>query len=86
MTEEKQEKKAWRVCSDMRVGELEDTLNALAAEGYQAFRIEESVERGWVVIVFDPAQIAERQGKAMAETMAKLAGLPSMGPLPGPAR
>lgn len=100
MTEEnKPAKKPWVVLRDVPADELEDKLIAYANDSYQAFRIDR-VEHDFSdggpaspftrtvvtydLIMFDPSQIAERQGRALAETMAKLAGLPAFGPGPAP--
>ncbi len=75
-----EKKKAWVVIANLSIAELEDKLNELAADSYQAFRIDLTPENGFVVVAFDPSQIAERQSRALAETVAKLAGLPMMTP------
>lgn len=83
MTDEIKEepRKVWRVLRQLSTSELEDSLNKLAADGYQVFKAEQVADpyASWIVLAFDPALLGEGMQKRMAETIAKMTGLAQPG-------
>lgn len=82
----------WRVVTGVPLADLEHTLNELAAQGYQVFKMDRyannEIRMGQAVyaqtlydiIAFDPMKLGMRSGQALADTIAKLSGLSSIPP------
>lgn len=72
------EPRMYRVVYDIAIENLEDTLNDLAAKGYQVR--EQVMYRGcWSVTFFAPELIAQGAGQSMANKLAGMLDLSSFG-------
>lgn len=84
MTEEKKDKpkKIWRVLRNVPAPKLEDQLNEMALEGYQAFRIDRFMrphpriadhDLPWYdVVLFNPVLVGELNAAGMAGMLARV--------------
>ncbi len=71
-----EKKRVWRVLPHVALFSLEDRLNELADNGYQAFRVDPMGHKEYLIIAFDAIELGARSAASMTATIQQLAGLP----------